>query len=110
MFGSLGRRAVEAVVGLFALLGFAYVPLGSKSGLEHSVALLRTAPAREAAAGLVNALHKARELVVRTLADTRSDTTPLPLPSSRRGAPLPVRPLVPRLPSGQQGRAAEPSR
>jgi hypothetical protein len=40
--GNLGRRLVESVVGLFALLGFVYVPLGRHTGFEHAKAVLST--------------------------------------------------------------------
>ncbi len=44
----LGRRLVESVVGLFAILGFIYVPLGRHTGFEHAKAILGT-PAASAA-------------------------------------------------------------
>lgn len=44
----LGRRLVESVVGLFAILGFIYVPLGRHTGFEHAKAVLST-PAASAA-------------------------------------------------------------
>jgi hypothetical protein len=46
--GNLGRRLLEGTVGLFALLGFLYVPLGQKTGFEHACAVLST-PAATAA-------------------------------------------------------------
>lgn len=48
MLGNVGRRLVEGVVGLFALLGFVYVPLGQHTGFEHARAVLST-PAASAA-------------------------------------------------------------
>jgi hypothetical protein len=47
-FGNLGRRLVESVVGLFAILGFLYVPLGRHTGFEHAKAVFST-PAAAAA-------------------------------------------------------------
>jgi hypothetical protein len=44
----LSRRLVESVVGLFAILGFVYVPLGQHTGFEHARAVLAT-PAAQAA-------------------------------------------------------------
>lgn len=82
------------MIGLFALLGFAYVPLGSRTGLEHSVALLRTAAAREALAGLVNAATRAKEKLTDALFPEVRQSLPLPLPPT---ADRPVKPLVPRL-------------
>ncbi|HYP88813.1 MAG TPA: hypothetical protein VEQ59_11680 [Polyangiaceae bacterium] len=46
--GNIGRRLVESVVGLFAILGFVYVPLGRHTGFEHLRAVLST-PAAAAA-------------------------------------------------------------
>jgi hypothetical protein len=48
VFGNVGRRLVEGVVSLFALLGFLYVPLGHHTGYEHARAVLST-PAASAA-------------------------------------------------------------
>ena len=48
MITRLGRRALEIGVGLFALLGFAFVPLGKKTALEHVKAIVATEPAKEA--------------------------------------------------------------
>jgi len=46
--GNLGRRLLEGAVGLFALLGFLYVPLGRQTGFEHARAVFST-PAASAA-------------------------------------------------------------
>jgi hypothetical protein len=48
VLGNVGRRLVEGVVSLFALLGFIYVPLGQHTGFEHARAVLST-PAASAA-------------------------------------------------------------
>jgi hypothetical protein len=45
---NLSRRLVESVVGLFAILGFLYVPLGRHTGFEHAKAVFST-PAASAA-------------------------------------------------------------
>jgi hypothetical protein len=42
-----GRRLLEGLVALFALLGFAFVPLGEHTGLEHLKAIAST-PRRSA--------------------------------------------------------------
>jgi hypothetical protein len=83
------------VVIAFALLGFGLVPLGSKTGLQHTLTLLQTAPARDAASGFVAALGKARELLVQSVAPATPQpaTEALPLPSTG-GA---VRPVPPKL-------------
>ena len=95
MFGTFGRRVVETVVVAFALLGFGLVPLGSKTGLEHSLALLQTAPARDAAVGFIGALGKARDLLIGALMPRApaSATDALPIPSAGTA----VRPVPPKL-------------
>lgn len=99
MLGNVGRRALESVIGLFALLGFAYVPLGSKTGLEHSVALMRTPPAREALAGLISAVTRAREKLSDALFPEARQSLPLPLPApGERG----VKPQIPRFEANPQ--------
>ncbi len=97
MFGTLGRRAVESVVIAFAVLGFGLVPLGSKTAFEHTLALIQTAQARDAARGLVSALGKAHDLLRRAVMPRAPDpeTDALPLPSAG-GA---VRPVPPKLAS-----------
>jgi len=45
---NFSRRLVESVVGLFAILGFLYVPLGRHTGFEHAKAIFST-PAASAA-------------------------------------------------------------
>lgn len=47
-FGNLGRRLVESVVGVFAVLGFLYVPLGRHTGFEHAKAIFSTPAAATA--------------------------------------------------------------
>jgi hypothetical protein len=48
VFGSFGRRAFEAVVATFALLGFFFVPLGRHTGFEHARAVFSTPAAGQA--------------------------------------------------------------
>jgi hypothetical protein len=45
---NIGRRLVESVVSLFAILGFVYVPLGRHTGLEHAKAVFSTPAAASA--------------------------------------------------------------
>lgn len=92
----MGRRAVESVVFVFALLGFCCVPLGSKTGFEHTLALLETSTMREAGAGLLSMLDRARAAIVRWFERKPSETTPLPLPSGRSSDA--VEPVPPDLP------------
>lgn len=86
------------MVGLFALLGFAFVPLGSKTGLEHTLTVLATPSVREAANGLMIALDKAKTKLVDAFVPSARDNLPLPLPHSERGKGHGVRPVVPSLP------------
>jgi len=59
----VGRRVLELGVGLFALLGFAFVPLGKKTALEHVKAIVATGPAKEAGKELLEAGSKLRARV-----------------------------------------------
>ncbi|HMR74163.1 MAG TPA: hypothetical protein PKD61_03595 [Polyangiaceae bacterium] len=61
MVARLGRRATEAALVLFAALGFCFVPLGKKTGLEHAKALLATDAAREAGEGVADAFVRVRQ-------------------------------------------------
>lgn len=63
-FGNLGRRLAEGVVGLFAILGFCYVPLGSRTGLEHTVAVLSTPAATAAFEDVSRAVLELRKRAV----------------------------------------------
>lgn len=99
------------MVGLFALLGFAFVPLGSKTGLEHTLAVLATPSVREAANGLMIAIDKAKTKLVEAFLPSARDNAPLPLPNNERGKGRNVRPVVPSLPGNAQvAPAAELSR
>ncbi|MEZ4374848.1 MAG: hypothetical protein R3B07_28805 [Polyangiaceae bacterium] len=83
MFGSLGRRSVEATVLLFAVLGFTYVPLGEHTGLEHAKAIFGTDAASRAGSELWDAVSRLRE---RWLGDPRGHVPP-PLPSGAEPEP-----------------------
>lgn len=78
MVGSLGRRSVEAVVLLFAVLGFTYVPLGEHTGLEHAKAILGTQAASQAGSELWETVTHLR---TRWLGDPRGHVPP-PVPSN----------------------------
>jgi hypothetical protein len=54
------RRGLEALVALFALLGFCFVPLGEKTALAHLAAIARTAPAAELGREIVAAAERVR--------------------------------------------------
>ena len=95
-FGNLGRRLVEGVVGLFAVLGFLYVPLGHHTGFEHAKAVLSTPAAAAAiddlAATALDLRQRAVDLVMGHAA------LPAPAaPSPDHRATEPPRPIPPRL-------------
>ena len=81
MITRLGRRALEIGVGLFALLGFAFVPLGKKTGLEHVKAIIATEPAREAGREMLAAGEKLRAKILESL-PTHSGSPASPAPSA----------------------------
>ena len=98
MIGKLGRRAIDLLVVLFALLGFAFVPLGKRTALEHVVAILSTGPARDAGHELVEATERLRR---RLLGELRGDTVPSAEPPANAVA-------APREVPGASRRAATP--
>lgn len=63
MIPRLARRAIEALVFLFALLGFCFVPLGDKTALEHAKAIARTEAAAEAGRELLEATRRIRRRI-----------------------------------------------
>jgi hypothetical protein len=90
--GSLGRRAVEAVVALFALLGFFFVPLGRHTGFEHAKAVFSTPAATQALRELAQAVVGLRSRIL-------GEATPNPEPKEARGRPArsEPKPTPPRL-------------
>jgi len=86
VFGSFGRRAFEAVVALFALLGFFFVPLGRHTGFEHARAVFTTPAAGRAFREVTQALAG---LKAKVLGEAQSGQ---PQPRARRGEPEPVPP------------------
>ena len=95
----LGRRLVESVVGLFAILGFIYVPLGRHTGLEHAKAVLST-PA--AAAAFDDLSRSALGLRTRALDFITGQLSPAALPTAATpdASPKPgkaPRPVPPKL-------------
>jgi hypothetical protein len=77
VFGSAGRRLVEGVVGLFAVLGFLYVPLGRHTGYEHARAVLSTPAASAAVQELTATAWGLRERAVELV--TGRVTAPAPV-------------------------------
>ena len=85
MFGIAGRRVAEALVALFALLGFAFVPLGQKTALEHSLAIFSTPAAMSAFRELGTTVLRLRDRIVGAVA-------PAPTPKDQ------PTPEIPKLP------------
>jgi hypothetical protein len=69
----LTRRTVGLVVGIFAALGFLAVPLGERTGFQHSRAILTSREARD----FVRELEHAKDdLKKRVLGEIGSDKAP----------------------------------
>lgn len=86
MFGIAGRRLAESVVALFAVLGFAFVPLGRKTALEHSRDILTTPAALNAFRELGSAVLRLRgRLMDLVIAPGRADDRRGAAPESARG-------------------------
>jgi hypothetical protein len=90
VFGIAGRRVAEATVALFALLGFAFVPLGQKTALEHTLAIFSTPAALHAFRELGATVFRVRDRVLEAVA-------PSSAPQAPRDGP---KPDVPKLPEG----------
>lgn len=87
MFGIAGRRLAESVVALFAVLGFAFVPLGRKTALEHSRDILTTPAALNAVRELGSAVLRLRgRLMDLVIAPGRTDDDRGPKPEPARGS------------------------
>jgi len=95
-FGSLGRRLVEGVVGLFAVLGFLYVPLGRHTGFEHAKAVFSTPAAAAAFQELSSAMLDLRERAVELVMGHDPRPVPSPLRPAKASGPQP-RPIPPSL-------------
>ena len=102
VIGNVGRRLVEGTVGLFALLGFLYVPLGHHTGFEHACAVLSTPQAAAAIEDLTAAAlamrSRAVELVTGHLSPPKRETheTKRERETNDRAARGP-RPVAPKL-------------
>jgi hypothetical protein len=60
----LSRHLVEVVIGLYALLGFVFVPLGERTGFEHVRAILTTGAAKSAFQELAGAIIRLKNQVL----------------------------------------------
>jgi hypothetical protein len=85
VIGKLARRAIEALTLLFALLGFCFVPLGNKTGVEHARAVVKTEAAAEAGRELWGAARRLRERIASELARRATEA---PSPSMLRADAL----------------------
>ena len=91
VFGLAGRRIAESIVALFALLGFAFVPLGKKTALEHALDIFTTPAAQNAWLELAGATLRLKDKVLHSV---------LPVPGGEPAtAPLGATPEVPALPT-----------
>ena len=75
VIGNLGRRAIDAIVVLFALLGFAFVPLGKRTALEHTRAIFASSAAADAARELAQATGRLKQRMIDTLNGTSGHDT-----------------------------------
>jgi hypothetical protein len=96
--GNLGRRCVESVVGLFAVLGFLYVPLGRHTGFEHAKAVLSTPAASAAIDDLTTTAMALRERALKLVTGQERAESPAKVEA----------PLVPPKAHGTQPRAVAP--
>ena len=94
-FGNLGRRLVEGVVGLFAVLGFLYVPLGRHTGFEHAKAVFSTPAAANAFQELSGAMLDLRERAVDLVMGNQPRA--VEPPAKRAGGSGQPRPIPPTL-------------
>ena len=99
---NLGRRLVESVVSLFAILGFVYVPLGRHTGFEHAKAVFSTPAAASAIDDLTTTALSLRQRVVdfvsgRMQPAAMTDPAPGPPAPKAHAAGREPRPVPPKL-------------
>jgi hypothetical protein len=107
MFGLAGRRVAEALVALFALLGFALVPLGRKTALEHTRDIFTTPAALTAFRELGSAALRLREKLTGAVLNPASPPNPAP---SSAPDPVPAAPAAPQAKVPDLGPRRGPSR
>jgi hypothetical protein len=96
--GNVGRRLVEGVVSLFALLGFVYVPLGHHTGYEHARAVLSTPAASAAIEDLTQAALNLRLRAIELITGRNSAPPPVSeLDRPAQGTGRQPRPVPPKL-------------
>jgi hypothetical protein len=92
--GNLGRRCFESIVGLFAILGFLYVPLGHHTGFEHAKAVLGTPAAAAAIEDVLGAAQTLRARAVAYFTGRPTEAAPPPTPTARPSEPRAVPPKL----------------
>jgi len=92
VFGIAGRRIAESVVALFALLGFAFVPLGQKTALEHTLNVFTTPAARNAWQELGGAAARLKDKVIDTVLPHATGPANLPVGATPEVPVLPGKP------------------
>jgi hypothetical protein len=102
VLGNFARRVIELAVLFFAAYAFVFVPLGSRTGLDHVRAILHTRAAREAGRDVGKAADRLRE---RLFADENEivpgrgtpvvPALPKPIRSPVQAALSPIDPLGP---------------
>ncbi len=92
-FGNLGRRLLESVVGLFAILGFLYVPLGRHTGFEHAKAIFSTPAATTAIGDLTTTALGLRQRAMDLFTGRLS--APEPTSNNRSNVPDATKPHAP---------------
>lgn len=84
---NFGRRLVETVVSLFAVLGFVYVPLGRHTGLEHAQAVFSTPAAAAAIEDLTATALRLRQRAVAFVTGSPPETMTGSVPPAPAAAP-----------------------
>ena len=99
---NLGRRLVEGVVSLFAVMGFVYVPVGRHTGFEHAKAVFSTPASTSAIDDLTTTALNLRRIAfdfvtarlsppggVKDAGPPRAGTPPTPGAHGREPRPVP---------------------
>jgi hypothetical protein len=95
--GNLGRRLLESAVGLFALLGFVYVPLGRQTGFEHARAVFSTPAAIAAIEDVSSSVLRLRQRTVDIFTGRASPPAPRAKHQTDQGNYNEPRPTPPKL-------------
>ncbi len=88
---------MEGTVGLFALLGFLYVPLGHHTGFEHARAVFSTPAAASAIEDVTSSALQLRQRALELLTGRVSPPAPPPQGPAAHAQANEPRPLPPKL-------------